>query len=387
MEDINFITAFRIKHGYHTNLPKYIQKTRTNTHKILKAEQFFAKHMLIRDKKRASRRQLKKALRHAIPFSLYHKYIHAIYMRQNDSNASVSMLSELRSTCILNTVFVEEVDLQLRACGVVVSCEKVRMDWNGIVLEFMSVDERDAFERGCVVPGAGYHSLVCNYIIKYVKLKNEVDAVLQNEMKQTNLNEKKISSNKTFTYKIDNLKTDMNKTDTNKTDNIKINTSTDNNKNGLKKSKVVFCKLKKLVELLDSFILFLKNNFTENEFLNNEKKAFKNLLSFFNNLVKYENCDIKVLDDILNFCIPERLVEYINIINKYRENRKISYTKARRIILGYVEKELEPVDCKIKMPFLPVYYDVAFNFIDYPKEAEKSSGGLFRRFSFFGNKK
>ena len=50
-----------------------------------------------------------------------------------------------------------------------------------------------------------------------------------------------------------------------------------------------------------------------------------------------------------------------------------------------IEKGMKVDDKPRKMPFLPIFYDLAYEFIEYPK-VENSMAGILKNFDFFNKK-
>lgn len=128
---------------------------------------------------------------------------------------------------------------------------------------------------------------------------------------------------------------------------------------------------------------FLDENFVESKFLKNLKSSCEQIHLFFKKLMEYHSGVLH--SDIDGFKAPECFKSIEKFLEAMKKAKKIDQSKLRRILLEIVEKRLA-VDCKSrKMPFLPVFYDIANDHINY-ETVDNSIAGILQSFNFFNKK-
>lgn len=163
-----------------------------------------------------------------------------------------------------------------------------------------------------------------------------------------------------------------------------------------KAKKNLFAFLKSNCDVFESFKLanvffgaicdlerFLDDNYVESAFIKELKDSCEKVLSFLNKIAEYSNGIFH--SDIDSFTVPKHFEEVSAEIEKLKKEKKIDNKKLRSILLDIVEKGLE-IDAKPrKMPLLPVFYDLANDYIDY-SSVDNSAAGVMQNFQFFGKK-
>lgn len=337
--DCSDIESFRQKNGYKANLTKYKEalKPKIKNNLLYKSEYFLILHFINKQKKRTANKYIKKAVKHSINYPLYNDYVNAIALLYNKKDEEAyEKLMKLREDCILNTEFVKEIEslvLNIKP----VKFDRIEKQWNGIVLYFVNEKDVKDFEDKKKLEERDYQSKVCNFICEFEKSKEEVERVMIAK----------------------------------------------------RKIRKVLVKCDKNKEICSEFISFLSKNFVTNDYLKSYKEDIEKVCRFFDCLVRFYDCDVDFESEIDSFCVPASFSKYEKILNEYKENKKVSYNKAREIMINRIEERLKPKKCTLKVPFLPVYYDIAGNYIKYPIEETKTESvvsGLLKRFSFFGKK-
>lgn len=129
---------------------------------------------------------------------------------------------------------------------------------------------------------------------------------------------------------------------------------------------------------------FLEDNFVESKFLKRLKLSCEQVHQFFKKLMEYHSGILH--DGIDDFRVPECFKSVEEALEGMKKSKKIDKTKLRKILLDIVEKRLT-VDCKTRrMPFLPVFYDLANDYINY-ETVDNSIAGILQSFNFFNKKK
>jgi len=141
----------------------------------------------------------------------------------------------------------------------------------------------------------------------------------------------------------------------------------------VKKQKVIQC-LNSLIELKE----FLTANFITSEYVNNMENELSRLKEFFENVELYRKGNLEVESKVVNF--ESKLMDVGNV------DVKICEGVVKKMVYKKMMERFEVEECKIGMPFLPVFYDIAYDYVQYPSE-EGHVAKLLKGFSFFSRKK
>lgn len=124
------------------------------------------------------------------------------------------------------------------------------------------------------------------------------------------------------------------------------------------------------IEELERFIF---DNFVESEFIKNLKEDTILVLSYLKNLF-----DSFIVPD---FVVPKNFKDLENELLNLKDHKNYDPKKLRSFLLEIVEKRLEVNTKSRNMPFLPIFYDIANDFIDYSR-IDDSIASLLETFKF-----
>lgn len=131
------------------------------------------------------------------------------------------------------------------------------------------------------------------------------------------------------------------------------------------------------VSILDAY---LSDNFIESKHVPLLKSNCSEVLSFLKKIMEFQAGIIH--PDIDKFQTPEMFSCVRDAFEALKSKRQIKPSKLRSMLIDILEKHIEVDDRHRSMPFLPVFYDIAYDFISYPIH-ESSVAGLLRSFNFF----
>lgn len=128
---------------------------------------------------------------------------------------------------------------------------------------------------------------------------------------------------------------------------------------------------------------FLSDNFVESEYILELKDSCDQVLAFVKSILNYQNGDLS--SQLSSFVVPKLFNEISAELHEMNKEKKIDSQKLALILRETLEKRLKVDDRVRKMPLLPVFYDIAYDFIEYPK-TDESVVGILQRFDFFNKK-
>ncbi|KAK1349868.1 hypothetical protein CWI38_2069p0020 [Hamiltosporidium tvaerminnensis] len=134
-------------------------------------------------------------------------------------------------------------------------------------------------------------------------------------------------------------------------------------KNG--KLKNVYEKIKKYFNSISDLKIFLKKNYVNSEYLESLSSDANQLLKIYENLVKCRTPGItfKSEENIL----PERYKDLKNFVDFSISKADIGFSESIKYLEEMVNGYFEPRSQYENVPFLPVFYDNAYDYIVYPK--------------------
>lgn len=339
MEQINTLMELRSKNGYtRKDYKRYLSFTKSMKNKsIFLSEYYLCKYFIFIENKRLSKKFIKKALRiKEDENTIYFLYLNGIYCGfLGETETAIEKFLTARKLGINNTEFIKEIDERIFQINKNYMPEKIKHVWNELTIEFYTQNEFDNFRHGIKNKEKDYRSQLINFIIDFEKLKTEMENYIE---KAPN------------------------------------------------KFKNIFEKCKKLENHLAAFISFLDDNFLSCGFLNNHKNEVTEIKLFYEHLLRYANCEIELESEILKFRVGALYTKLENAIENSKQAKYISVKKAKALVEQKFKEKIDVQDNNIKMPFLPVYYDLAYDYIQYPKEDSKHLTKLLRGFSFFSKK-
>lgn len=334
MDFINILSKNRVTHGFHTkDYPRYFSYIRTKRKEPkYKSEYFLARYYLSRTNKKLAKKYIKKSYIHSKDIEIYSDYISGIYHASTNNVLALNKLKAARTAAASNFYFVKDIDEKIETLFNVLP-EKIKTDWNGLTLEFVNNEERNCFDQHQKIIGSDYQTTIKNHIIIYEKRYKELQIY---------------------------------------------------SKKNIKGIKNLYEKCKKLKECVDGFLKYLGDNFVDNLFMINLGKDTEQVFAFYENLFKYKNCNLKIQGRIDDFKVPASFEFLKDAIDFAKKNKTMSLKKAKELVGKEIEKCFKIEENIIKIPFLPVYYDLAYDYVQYPKEEDDSKvNKLLKGMAFF----
>lgn len=142
---------------------------------------------------------------------------------------------------------------------------------------------------------------------------------------------------------------------------------------------VCICKkVEKLLEALGGLRQVLDENLVESEYLQQAVEDTRALLGYYSKVVRFAK-ELRWDGDIDVFEVPGLFKAIEAGVLRVRED--FSYIPrrwARDVLLRHIEESLRPRDPSIGVPFVPVLFDVAGDYVSYPVEDKKMSE-LFKK--------
>lgn len=125
---------------------------------------------------------------------------------------------------------------------------------------------------------------------------------------------------------------------------------------------------------------YLDDNFVESAYTESFKVSSEKVLSFIKKLLEYSNGTLHA--DIDAFVTPIHFQEVASHLENMKQKRTVSTSKLRLLLLNILEKRLSVSTQLRRMPFLPVFYDIANDYINYSR-ISNSISGLLQSFNIF----
>ncbi|KAG5859747.1 hypothetical protein KMI_05g09310 [Encephalitozoon hellem] len=241
----------------------------------------------------------------------------------------VGTLLELRKKLLPYKTFVNQIDALLESppYNFDVSSLKVRHMWNDIPIGFSSSFEKDQFLEGKAPQDDGYDADISKAILKVENKKKRLVSLIE-----------------------------------------------------AKPAKIV-CINKKVEELLKALYglkTILNENLIESSYTEQIINDTEQLGVYYSNVMEFMKY-LKWDDSIDAFRVPSTFKMVDSQILRAREDLSYIPRKCSRdAVVKYLEKSLRPKEPTIKIPFIPVLFDVAKDYISYPAEDKKVSE-LFKK--------
>lgn len=151
----------------------------------------------------------------------------------------------------------------------------------------------------------------------------------------------------------------------------------------------VFGSVNALYSAVSDLEKFLSDNFVESNYVTELKESSKKVLRFIKSVMEHSNgitvdkaVDLKGLEERIDaFTAPLHFEEVADALEKIKTERKMKPSHVRSLLLGLVEKRLKVDVNSRRMPFSPVFYDLAYDYIDY-SSVDNSVAGLLQNFNF-----
>jgi hypothetical protein len=289
-----------------------------------KLELNLAKFLVLKSRNflRSSLRILRK---HKSRFStLYGIYIANILRHSTDGTVNINELLKLREELIDYGSFVEHIDLiiETSSSDFDVSSLKLRHRWNDISIAFDTRRERSEFLEGRPFSRSDKYDLVlANLVMGAEKRKEQLFGLIRRGPGR------------------------------------------------------IGCILKKIERMRDAFSrlsVFLQDNLSPSTYVEQVLKDVQWLHSYYSRINEYVSCT-GADEGVEVSPVPESLGEIKDKIAEGRASARINSRSAKAAMLKYLEESLGPRPSHIAMPFIPVFYDIAFDYISYPAENKKVS--------------
>lgn len=242
-------------------------------------------------------------------------------------------LLELRKRLLPYKTFVGQIDALLESApySFDTSSLKTRYMWNDIAIGFRNDFERDQFLEGKAPQDGGYDADIATFILKVENKKKRLLSLIKS-----------------------------------------------------KPTKIVCIskKVEKLLETLDRLKVVLNENLVESAYVEKMINDTEELKAYYLNIAEFKRC-LKWDDSIDGFKVPLSFKEVEPQILEVRDDLSYVSRKCLRGALSkYLEKSLQPTKPAIKVPFIPVLFDVARDYISYPAE-DKNMEDLFKKLHMF----
>jgi hypothetical protein len=145
----------------------------------------------------------------------------------------------------------------------------------------------------------------------------------------------------------------------------------------------IFEQSKRLFTITNELSQFLNDNFVSSLFVKDRCKDISVVHTFITNLLEFQNGDVHAAID--GFEVPVYFAECTEAFESLKNRRMVDPRKLRTILINILEGRLRTDLARRAMPYLPVFYDLAYDFIDYPRK-EDDIAGTFKGFNFFNKK-
>ncbi len=130
---------------------------------------------------------------------------------------------------------------------------------------------------------------------------------------------------------------------------------------------------------------FLDDNFIESKYVNETILAIQSVHQFISKLLEYNNGIIEVYNYIEDFEVPTYFIEYKTMFNQLKNKKTVSQKKLKELLFSLINNRVEGDFRNRNAPLLPIFYDLAYEFIEYPK-SDMSFINVFKNLNFFNKK-
>jgi uncharacterized protein YerC len=129
--------------------------------------------------------------------------------------------------------------------------------------------------------------------------------------------------------------------------------------------KVVSKRFHELLRSVEDLYRFLDDNFVVSEFVLSMRESILTLNKFFSALLDYRKGVESI--NIESFKAPAAFEKYSAYFENLKNNKSVSPKVLKKMLLNAFEKSYVCNDTKRLMPLLPVFYDIAYDYIEYPE--------------------
>lgn len=131
---------------------------------------------------------------------------------------------------------------------------------------------------------------------------------------------------------------------------------------------------------VESLSSFLYENFMESAYVKSIKESTEKLHLHISNLVAYKNGKIDM--NVETCPVLVWFEDDYESLKKLQNHKKVDHKKLRTMLMDCVSELLKTEDKERLMPFLPVFYDLAYDYISYPSANENGISGIFKKLGF-----
>ncbi|KAF9754365.1 hypothetical protein NGRA_3351 [Nosema granulosis] len=232
------------------------------------------------------------------------------------------LLVEIRTALQKYTSFVEELDAQLSSLDYDISKLKYKHTWNDLEILFSAEEKIEEFNnRTLYVKDTKYNSLLVKNIFNIENRREQLDKLVSKDSSRI---------------------------------------------------RCILSKTNILYKSIEDFISFLKENYVDSEYLKSIRDGTKSLKEYYESLAEGKKIE--------NYKIPE----YFKNISEQIVNSSKGLEKDKKKIKKEILEELErylSTSTAMNVPFIPDFYDIAFDYIKYPPVEEKVEEA-FRNLNF-----
>jgi hypothetical protein len=256
--------------------------------------------------------------------SLYGAYTANILQHSTDGTVDLDALLRLREELIDYGSFVEHIDLLIETSSSDFDPSRLKIgcQWNDIGLCFDTKRERDAFLEGKAFDkGSRYDLVLANLIMAADRRRRQLFSLVNKGPGRTG------------------------------------------------------CILKKIGRMHEAFSKldgFLKENLSHSAHVEQMLMDAEWMHSYYTKISEYISC-VSVDEEAEPTAVPETLEEIKDKIAEGRAEAQIDAKSAKAAMLKYLEDSFRPKPSQIAVPFIPVFYDIAFDYVSYPAESRKAT--------------
>lgn len=145
----------------------------------------------------------------------------------------------------------------------------------------------------------------------------------------------------------------------------------------------IFERSKRLFDDVRELKQFLDDNFLASSFVADRCGDISAVHTFIANLLEFKNGNLHAAID--GFSVPVYFADCTEALESLRGRRMVDPRRLRTILINLLEERLGTDVAPRKMPYLPVFYDLAYDFINYPS-AEEGIVGTLKDLDFLNKK-
>lgn len=144
----------------------------------------------------------------------------------------------------------------------------------------------------------------------------------------------------------------------------------------------IFTKSKELNDAIMNLDSFLADNYVDSQYVLGCKKDCAVVLDFFKMIMEFKAG--KVNEEIDAFTAPNVFHSLNDCFEKFKRRKQVDPIKLRSLLLEILEREMKVNTREGCIPLMPIFYDLAFDFVEYKKD-ETPMSKLMRAFSLSRN--